>query len=53
MHAEKCPICNGTGKYQIVKGLGITAPKDPQPCQGCNGKGWIEVKDESSSRTTK
>jgi DnaJ-class molecular chaperone len=39
MKAVKCPICNGTGE------------KEPHPnyssnkvtCNGCNGKGWVEV----------
>lgn len=32
-HAQKCPICNGEGKYK------------EQTCHGCGGKGWIEVQD--------
>lgn len=31
MHAELCPVCNGTGKYE------------KNECHGCNGKGWIIV----------
>lgn len=30
-HAEKCPICYGTGKIK------------KKTCHGCGGKGWIEV----------
>jgi len=43
MHSERCPLCHGEGKY-IPEGWSI--PIYNQPCHGCNGKGWIEVKDE-------
>ena len=36
MHAEKCPVCLGSGK---VEG---------KQCHGCNGRGWIEVSDGGS-----
>lgn len=39
-HAEKCPICEGSGKT----GKPIP-PELQQRCHGCYGKGWIEVKD--------
>ena len=31
MHAEKCPVCDGEGKY-----------KDKE-CHGCKGAGWVNV----------
>lgn len=31
MHAEKCPVCNGTGKFNDLQ------------CHGCDGKGWVLV----------
>ena len=31
MRAVKCPVCNGSGKYE------------KKTCHGCNGKGWVEV----------
>ena len=37
MHAEKCPICEGSGK--------ATVGKTKFPCYGCDGKGWVEVGD--------
>ena len=38
-HAEKCPVCNGTGKY-------LLEPDNREiACYGCDGKGWIEVAD--------
>lgn len=46
-HAEKCPICNGSGKVYPrtpTSTGGITIP-DSDPCHGCNGKGWVEVGD--------
>jgi len=30
-HAEICPVCKGTGKYE------------EKLCHGCGGKGWIEI----------
>ncbi len=38
-HAEKCPVCRGSGKLPPV-GNG-TADTFPRPCHGCNGRGWI------------
>jgi len=32
-HAEKCPVCEGSGKYENRK------------CHGCSGKGWVPVGD--------
>ena len=40
-HAEKCPICEGRGKYW-PEGWCASEPAD---CYGCDGKGWIEVRD--------
>lgn len=53
MKAQICPVCNGTGKYTVVK---YRNPYDLYPfttspiefyseriCHGCNGKGWIVV----------
>ena len=40
-HAERCPICYGTGK--------VNDPTNHQlkmTCYGCGGKGWIEVNDQ-------
>lgn len=33
MRAVLCPVCKGSGKF-----------KDKE-CHGCNGKGWVEVRD--------
>lgn len=33
MKAQRCPVCDGTGKYKKKK------------CHGCNGRGWVEVRD--------
>ena len=40
-HAEKCPICNGTGK--IFKESTTTAEGYEIVCHGCSGKGWVVV----------
>ena len=41
-HAEKCPICNGTGN--LAKEM-YPYEGTRQSCHGCNGKGWVEVAD--------
>lgn len=33
-HAEKCPVCEGSGKVETK-------------CHGCDGKGWVEVQDNA------
>lgn len=47
-HAEKCPVCNGTGligesypNYGSSTGGFYTQ----KTCHGCHGKGWILVPD--------
>ena len=30
-HSEKCPVCEGTGKYE------------EDSCHGCYGRGWIVI----------
>ena len=37
MHAEKCPICSGSGETKVGK--------TKFPCFGCDGRGWVEVGD--------
>ena len=39
-HAEKCPICDGSGKTKVGK--------KKFPCYGCDGRGWVEVGDSFS-----
>jgi DnaJ-class molecular chaperone len=43
-HAEKCPVCNGTGKVEIQY-LVTSTPRPVVDCHGCNGTGWITVTD--------
>lgn len=33
-HAQVCPVCNRTGKYE------------EKTCHGCGGKGWVMIWDE-------
>ena len=42
-HAEKCPICHGTGKDNNLNTWGDIPAKS---CHGCGGKGWVEVRDD-------
>jgi DnaJ-class molecular chaperone len=46
-HAERCPVCNGTGKLQN-KSYSTSSAFSPTTCHGCNGKGWIKVSDHYS-----
>lgn len=39
-HAEKCPICGGSGR---LPDDGKTTDVKYPICHGCNGKGWITV----------
>ena len=36
-HAEKCPVCEGSGKFE------------KKECHGCSGKGWIIIQDNVGS----
>lgn len=38
-HAEKCPVCGGTGK------LKDNTSASEHTCHGCNGVGWVTVRD--------
>lgn len=55
MKAVLCPVCNGAG--QVSGGFFDRAGDCPtwatgdvtcEVCRSCNGKGWVEVHDESS-----
>lgn len=39
-HAEKCPICYGTGY------VGTLDLNTKRFCHGCHGRGWVEVRNE-------
>ncbi len=36
-HSEKCPVCDGTGKYQK------DWSDEKKTCHGCSGRGWIVI----------
>jgi hypothetical protein len=38
-HAEKCPVCLGSGKY------------DGQACHGCDGRGRVTVEGSAEQQT--
>ncbi len=46
LHAEKCPVCNGEGRItEVQHPSGTSAVIISKPCNGCGGRGWIEVND--------
>lgn len=46
-HSEKCPICKGRGKlFNVLNFFNLKDFRYGTDCYGCNGKGWITVKDE-------
>ena len=45
--AQVCPICTGTGQIPEKKGQGQYWGRYGKViCHGCNGKGWVEVRNE-------
>lgn len=43
-HAERCPVCNGTGKLQNWS-YSTSSASLSTTCHGCGGKGWVTVGD--------
>ena len=41
-HAQRCPICNGTGQVEDERYINTTAVHK-KTCHGCGGKGWVQV----------
>jgi len=50
-HAEKCPVCNGSGKRYKFDPNGTTDKpagfQEDGPCYGCGGLGWVTVQDQA------
>ena len=49
-HAEKCPVCDGTGKvpngfYSSTSGEWVSTSAVPETCRSCGGTGWVTVHD--------
>ena len=46
-HAEKCPLCGGSGTLPVLDLQGYphntTAGPLTKPCHGCGGSGWVVV----------
>ena len=42
-HAEKCPICYGSGNKDEYGGI---PSGTVETCNGCMGRGWVSVQDE-------
>ena len=56
MHAERCPVCNGTGRvpsgfYYRVTGTWGSTGTQSEVCRSCGGRGYIEVHDELDHTT--
>ena len=46
-HAEKCPVCNGTGTVVVLPDpRGTSAVPTYQVCHGCGGRGWVVIPTE-------
>ena len=43
-HAEKCPICGGSGELPDLHWATSTCSFTKR-CHGCGGRGWVVVKD--------
>ena len=52
MHAERCPICYGEGTLRYIDGIELSGihlnGEEEKQCHGCNGKGWVEVQNETT-----
>lgn len=46
-HAELCPVCKGSGKILQPIDSQCTGVPFSEVCHGCDGKGWVTIKDES------
>jgi hypothetical protein len=42
-HAEKCPVCGGSGKIAPFNDGSSTVIPQPVTCHGCGGLGWVTV----------
>jgi len=45
MHAEMCPICQGSGYLDDP-----SLPGGRRECHGCGGLGWVAVPDSGKER---
>jgi DnaJ-class molecular chaperone len=43
-HAEKCPVCYGSGRVKVGYPL-ATIDYGDKTCHGCGGTGWVTVQD--------
>ena len=50
MKPVRCPICVGTGTYWETPCPDISSSTGYyRACHGCDGKGWVEVHEESNT----
>ena len=45
-HAERCPVCDGSGKVDSGEPSGVGINDRQKTCHGCGGLGWITVQGE-------
>ena len=41
--ADLCPICKGTGTFQVYTNYGACTSQYERTCHGCGGKGWVVI----------
>ena len=46
-HAEKCPICGGSGEKPRKEQCMDDCYRQKPPCHGCGGNGWVTVDDKN------
>lgn len=51
-HAERCPVCNGSGKVKTGDLYSTIGLYEFLPCHGCGGCGWVTVQDQFYSSCT-
>ena len=55
-HIEICPVCQGTGRYKEYTSFRDKTTIQTyieRTCHGCNGKGWISLKQKNKIENSK
>lgn len=46
-HAERCPVCGGSGNVSPPHDPNVTSVPIPSTCHACHGMGWVTVYDST------